>query len=189
MLNRLGLTASAAALVLVLAGCGNYTIQFDVADVINASEGKPSGDQLPVDIVCVTSDEASKYPDLVDGRLRSDKWFERRMNNDPQLPAIPASRLYSLRPEIERLQSTDTRRGDSLVGAKYRSDGKRTVEVSIEHPQPGNGKAAIVIYAWFKEQGRSANKPPLVIKPPGMFGPKTLQIRVGASSLECANCP
>lgn len=188
MSRTIAVTIGCAAVLALATGCGTgkYTIQFQVSEVINVSEGKPTGDQLPVDIISITADEASRHPDVVDGRLRSDRWFNLRMTNDPQLPPVPPARIYSLRPDIDRLRGTDTRLGDALVGARF---GRPMVEVQVEHPQPGNKNAAIVIYGWFKERGRDANKPPLVIRPPGAFKTKLLQVRVGPDSLECVNCP
>ncbi len=189
-MRRLGIVLLAViAIAPAGIGCGGkYTVRLEVEDVINASEGKPSGDQLPVDIVVMTSEETGKYPQVTDGRLRSDEWFKFRMNNDPQLPSLPPAQIYSLRPDIERLRGRDNRVGDALVGARYRSDGARVTEVKVEHPQPGNGDACIAIYGWFKERSGDSRTAPLIIRPPGAFGPKVLEVRVGRDRIECSNC-
>ena len=66
------------ALIMMLSGCGNYQITFEVADVINAPGTDLSGEMLDVDIVCLTKKDIENHPEIVQKTMRANEWFEAR---------------------------------------------------------------------------------------------------------------
>lgn len=154
-------------LVGVLVGCGNYTITFEVADVINAPTSDMSREMLDVDILCLSKRDAENHPEIVNGTMRADEWFETRDEVDHRINDISPGRIYALR----RGSAEDKR--DTLCGAALRSaidrdDDLRTTTVKINHPEYLRSESAIVIYGRFgDESGGVAKMPPLVIQPPG----------------------
>lgn len=167
-------------LALLLAGCGNYTITFEVADVINAWGEDVTREMLDVDIVCLTKKDADRHPSIVNGAMQADEWFNARDKDPQKIGDISPKQIYALRRGGPTAKN-DTLIGESLLSAKDRQDGQRTTVVKVNHPQPFNDEAAIVIFGRFSSQMGIAKVQPLVIRPPGM---KTkLLIKVGKQSM------
>ena len=182
----LGLALAAAALLL---GCGNYKATFHSAEVINAWGEDRTREQLDIDIVCLTKEDAEKLPEVVSGSLRSDEWFRMRDADDPRLATLKASQIFALR-HGSADSRRDTLRGPPLLSGIDRKDGSDKVVVSFKHPQFLNSDAAIVIYARFVgETGLARSSPIIVRPPPGWLRDNNLVIRVGRTSMSCENCP
>ena len=154
-------------LIGVLVGCGNYTITFEVADVINAPTTDMSREMLNVDILCLSKSDVENHPEIVNGTMRADEWFEARDEVDGRISDISPERIYAIRrggAEDRR----DTLCGEALRSAIDRDDGLRTTTVRVHHPECLGGESAIVIYGRFSDApGGVAKTPPLVIQPPG----------------------
>jgi|GEM_PF-2367916 len=171
----------AGALLLALTGCGNYTITFELDDVINGYTGADiPNEPLPVDIVVMTKDETERYPEIVEGRMGADEWFHARTDELTKISGISPDHIFALRdggPAPQR----DRRVRETLLSP--RNGGPRTVQIKIKHPQAGSSKAALVIYAGFKDEtGRGYRKtPPIVIQPPPA-GKKEIVIDVSKRS-------
>lgn len=171
------------SLIVLLSGCGRYTVTFEVADVINAPGTDLTREMLDVDIVCMTKKDAENHPEIVNGTMRADAWFKARDSDDPKIGDISAKRIYSLRrgaPGDKR----DTLVGESLLSAIDRQDGLRTTTVKVSHPGFLRGDAALVIYGRFGDlEGRVANTAPLVIQPPPAWNTDLL-IKVGRTGMK-----
>jgi len=154
-------------LIGVLVGCGNYTITFEVADVINAPTTDVSREMLDVDILCLGKSDVENHPEILNGTMRADEWFKARDEGDHRIKDISAERIYALRrggAEGRR----DTLCGEALRSAIDRDDDLRTTTVKVHHPECLGGESAIVIYGRFGDaRGGVARTPPLVIQPPG----------------------
>jgi len=168
-------------LALLLSGCGNYTITFEVADVINAWGDDVTREMLDVDIVCMTKTDAENHPEIIQKTLRADEWFKARDEDAPQIGNIPAKRIYALR-RGGAGHKRDTLRGESLLSARDREDGGRTTTVPVTHPNFLSGESAIVIYGRFSSPTGIAANPPLVIQPPPRWDTDIL-IKVGRTDM------
>ncbi|RMF85803.1 MAG: hypothetical protein D6744_00785 [Planctomycetota bacterium] len=175
------------AAVAATTGCGGkYTINFEVADVINAPGNDLSREELDVDILCLTKKEAAEFKSAVNKTMRSDEWFQKRDTEDSSLSLIDASHIYALR------RGTDSERRDILLGPPLlsfidRRDGKRTLSYTIEHEEPGEPEAAIVIYGRFRGTDGIARTEPVVVQPPPGFGKsKSITVRIGRTNMELA---
>ena len=84
-------------LVALLAGCGNYRITFEAADVINAWGEDITREDLDVDVLCLSSDDVKNHPEIVNGTMRSDEWFKARDEVDHKIGDISPKRIYALR--------------------------------------------------------------------------------------------
>ena len=169
-------------------GCGGkYTINFEVADVINAPGNDLSREELDVDILCLTKKEAAEFKAVVNKTMRSDEWFQKRDTEDSSLSLIDEAHLYALR-RGNNSERRDVLLGPSLISFNDRRDGQRTLTYNIEHSEPGDADAAIVIYGRFRGQSGIARNEPIVIQPPPSFGKdKAITIRVGRTDMERAN--
>ena len=78
MFTRNTLRIATGLLVAVLAGCGKYTVTFEVGDVINAHGDDASRTMLDVDIICLTKEEAERHPEIVNRTMLADAWFKAR---------------------------------------------------------------------------------------------------------------
>ena len=168
-------------LIGVLVGCGNYTITFEVADVINAPTTDMSREMLDVDILCLGKSDVENHPEIVNGTMCADEWFEARDEVDGRIGDISPERIYALRgggPENER----DTLCGAALRSAVDRDDGLRTTTVKVHHPECLGSESAIVIYGRFGDApGGVAKAPPLVIQPLGTSD--QILIKVGRNDM------
>jgi hypothetical protein len=162
-------------LVLLLAGCGNYTITFEVADVINAWGGDITREELFVDILCLSKDDVKNHPEIVNGTMRADEWFKARDEVDHRIGDISPKRIYALRRGGPG-DSRDTLLGPSLLSFVDRADGRRTTSVKVHHPNYLSSEAAIVIYGRFSSPTGVAQVPPLVIQPPGSKDQITIDV-------------
>ncbi len=169
-------------LVVMLSGCGNYTITFEVADVINAWGDDITAEMLDVDIVCLTKKDAENHREIVEKTLRADEWFKARDEDAPKIGDIPAKRIYALR-RGEAGDKRDTLVGLPLLSFKDRKDGLRTTPVRVQHPQYLSGDAAIVIYGRFSSPTGTANAPPVVIQPPPVWD-TDITIQVGRKDMK-----
>jgi hypothetical protein len=180
MILRICCPALVAGLLLVLAGCGRYTIVFEVEEVINTDANNPGDDrtrdQLAVDIVCLTKEDVQNHREIANGTMRANAWFAAR-DLDNQNITIAAQRIYALRPGDHSTQ--DTRVGDSLLGV--RESGKPRIEVSIHHPQPFASEARIAVYGRFHRGNEVSNAEPLLIKPPAWD--KEILVKVGRTTM------
>ena len=168
----------------LLTGCGNYTITFDVADVINAPTTDLSREELQVDILCLTTDDIEQHPEIVSGTMPADEWFKARDELDQRISDISPERIYALRVGGAEDQR-DTLCGAALQSTIDREDGLRTITVKVHHPQGLSSESAIVIYGRFgAESGGVARTPPLVIQPPGTND--QIIIKVGRKDLSRA---
>jgi hypothetical protein len=153
-------------LVVLFVGCGNYTITFEAADVINAWGEDITREELCVDILCLTKDDVKNHPEIVNGTMRADEWFKARDEVDHRIGNISPKRIYAMR-RGGAGDRRDTLLGPSLLSFVDRKDGRRTTAVKVHHPNYLSGKAAIVIYGRFSSPTGVAQVPPLVIQPPG----------------------
>lgn len=161
-------TLSTALLVATLyaTGCGNYTITFETARVINTyNDDDTSREVLPVDIVVLTKEEAERFPELLNGRILANEWFRARRDNAPPVTGISPDHIYALRPG-EAGDMRDVLRGGPLISVMDRDDGKDTTSIKISHPQPGEKDAAIVIFGRFSAVDGIAPVEPVIIQPP-----------------------
>ena len=168
-------------IVALLSGCGNYTVTFEVADVINAWGDDVTREMLDVDILCLSKSDARKHPEIISGAVRANQWFKSRDEDDPQYSDISAKRIYALR-RGEAGDKRDTLLGESLLSARDREDDRRATTVRVMHPQFFSGESAIVIYGRFTSQTGIAKTPPLVIKPPPGWN-TDIVIKVGRTSM------
>lgn len=174
-------------LLILLGGCGNYTITFEVADVINAWGADLTAEMLDVDIVCITKKDAEHHPEIVNGTMRADEWFKARDEDSPRIGDIEAKRIYALRHGAAG-EKRDTLAGLPLLGANDRKDGLRTTAVRVHHPQCLSGDSALVIYGRFSSQEGVATAAPVVIKPLPLWK-RELIVKVGKKSMNVANWP
>jgi len=156
----------ALPLLAFLAGCGNYTITFEVADVINAWGPDGSRKMLDIDIVCLSKKDAKHHPEIVNGSMMADEWFRARNEISPKIGDIPKSQIFALR-HGGGADKRDTLLGKPLLSAKDRRGGERTYTYKFKHPDAMNADAAIVIFGAFGSKTGIAKTPPLVIMPPG----------------------
>jgi len=168
-------------LVLLLSGCGNYSITFEVADVINAWGDDVTREMLDIDVLCLSKSDTDEHPEIVNGTVRANQWFKARDEDDPQFSDISVKRIYALR-RGEAGEKRDTLLGEALLSARDREDGKRTTTIRVSHPQYTNGDSAIVIYGRFSSQTGIAKTPPLVIQPPPSWN-TDIVIKVGRTSM------
>ena len=169
----------------LVTGCGNYTITFEAADVINAWGEDVTREMLDVDIVCLTKKDVERHPEIVNGAVTADEWFNARDNDrgGSLLGNIPRQQIYAMR-RGTAADKNDTLIGEPLLSAKDRQDGQRTTVKTVKHPDAGNDKSAIVIYGRFSSKTGVAKVQPLVIQPPGWK--KNLLIKVGKQSMTLA---
>lgn len=189
-MNRTLVAAACLGLLtLGTTGCnGNYTISFHAADIINAPGNDLTREELEVDVVVLTPKEADRYPQLLDGTVRSAAWFTARDQNSAEFAAIPADQIHALRRGNPN-NSRDRLVGPPLLSLVDRSD-QRPVEVEVDHPNPGNDNAAIVIFGRFRDMNAMAKTPPVIIQPPPGWGKdKELEIAVDRQGMRCRNCP
>lgn len=179
--NRL--LGSMLPLAALLVGCGNYTITFEVADVINAWGEDVTREMLDVDILCLTKKDAKRHPSIVNGAMQADEWFNARDKDPQKIGDISPKQIYALR-RGGTTAKNDTLIGEPLLSARDRQDGLRTTVVTVNHPQASNDKSAIVIYGRFSSQTGIAKTQPLVIQPPGWKS--KLLIKVGRQGMVLA---
>jgi hypothetical protein len=170
----------------LLSGCGNYTITFDVADVINAPGTDLSREMLDVDMICMTKKDAENHPEIVNGTMRANAWFKARDEDDPKIGDIGAKRIYALRRGSSG-DKRDTLVGEPLLSFIDRNDGMRTTTVKVNHPEFLRSESALVIYGRFGNlDGKVANTAPLVIQPPPKWHTDLL-IKVGRTGMKVAD--
>ena len=172
-------------LIVLLSGCGNYTITFEVADVINAWGADLTAEMLDVDIICMTKKDVENHPEIANKTVRADEWFKARGEDSARFADIDPDRIYALR-HGEAGDRRDTLRGLPLLSFKDRKDGLRTTTVKVSHPQFLRSEAALVIYGRFSSQMGIAKTPPLVIQPPPRWNTDLL-IRVGRTGMKVAH--
>jgi hypothetical protein len=170
-------------LLLLLAGCGNYKITFEVADIINTWNGDNTREELCVDILCLSKDDAKNHPEIVNGTMRADEWFKALDEVDHRIGDISPKRIYALR-RGGAGDRRDTLLDTSLLSFVDRDDGLRTTTVKVHHPKHLSGEAAIVIYGRFVSPTGVAKAPPLVIQPPG--AKDEILIKVGKKGMSLA---
>ena len=167
----------AVPLLAAAAGCGNYRVTFEVADVINAWGDDVTREALAVDILCLSKSDVENHPQIVQGGMRSAEWFRARDQNNPGIADIDPDRIYALRwgdAEARR----DTLMGQPLASAMDREDGRTTTVVPVSHPGNWAGESAIVIYGRFTSREGLAPVPPLVLQPPPKWK-SDIRVRVG----------
>lgn len=168
MRHRAILWAATILLATLSSGCGSYKITFRVNEIINATPGDDnSRDRLDIDIVCLTKENAEMHPDIVNGQLRSDQWFQARQGEgSTQLGDFSKKQIHALRGKDLAMYSKytqDTRAGDPLTPVA--DGGARKRIVKFHHPGWGSSEAAIVVYGRFTQGGRLYSSNPVVIKP------------------------
>lgn len=170
--------------LVTLSGCGNYTVTFQVADVINAWSDDRSAEMLDVDIVCVTPADAKRHPELTNGTLRADEWFKKRDMGDTDMDP---TQIYALR-RGQPGDKRDTLMGSPLLSGRDRKPGEPDRMVKFKHPVPGSSESAILIIGRFIDKDGVAKSEPVMIKPPPGWGdPKDLIISVGRTSMSWVN--
>ncbi|MBI5864486.1 MAG: hypothetical protein HZB38_08260 [Planctomycetes bacterium] len=178
------LTGIASLLMLACAaGCGGkYQITFEVGDVINAWGDDNTQEQLDVDIVCLSKQDTEKHPEIASRAVRSDDWFTMRQQDSAKIADIPASHIYAMR--SGPAGSRDTLLGPPLLSAVNRRDKGRTTVVTVQHANPGDDNAAIVIFGRFNARTGMAKSDPVIIQPPpGAFAKPEIRIKVDRTSL------
>ncbi len=171
-------------LIALLTGCGNYTITFEVADVINAWGADLTAEMLDVDIICMTKKDAENHPEIINGTMRANEWFKARDEDSARFGDIAAKRIYALR-HGNAGDKRDTLVGLPLLSFKDREDDLRTTTIKVQHPQFLSGESAIVIYGRFSSQTGVAKTPPLVIQPPG--SKNEITVKVGKTGMSVAS--
>lgn len=159
-------------------GCGNYTITFDLSDVINAYGDDNTRTALDVDIVCLSPKEADKYPEIINKTMTSDEWFRLRSEKSARLANIDPAHIYALRAGDK--SANDELKGPPLQSPRDTRDKATSVTVKgISHSSYTNGKSAIVIYAAFGSREGPAKVAPIVLQPPPQWAKgNQLHIRV-----------
>jgi hypothetical protein len=168
-------------LTVLVTGCGNYTITFEVADVINAWGEDITAEMLDVDIVCLSKKDAERHPGIVNGTVRAAEWFKARDEDSAEFGDISPKRIFALRHGAAG-DKRDTLVGLPLLSFKDRKDGLRTTSVRVKHPQPMSSESAIVIYGRFSEQMGIARTAPCVIQPPPAWH-KDIHVHVGRKDM------
>ena len=181
--NRLGVALP--CLLAAAAGCGEYTIVFEVEKVINTDANDPMNDatsrQLSVDIVCLTPQYVEELPEIKNGTMYADKWFELRDRSDPKIHnVIQKKHIRALR---ESGNKPDSYEGPPLTEGSTRG-GPPPWETRVKFKLPNalSSKAAIVIYGRFRKGDGVADVPPLVISPPPKWNTE-LRILVGRGAM------
>ena len=185
--RRLGLLLP--CLLVMAAGCGGYTIVFEVENVINTDANNPMDDttskMLEVDIVCLTPKDAEDHPEIVNETMRADDWFHARDTDTAKIGTIGPKRIYALRrgnPGDKR----DTKVGEPLLsGRDYGPEHSKKFEVKIKHPKALSANAKIVIYGRYHAGNAVSKVSPLVIDPPSWD--KVIHIKVGRTELRLAS--
>ena len=148
-----------------------YTVTFELADVINAWGDDRTTEQLAVDVVALTEQQAGNHAEMVNGTLKSDEWFRMRDSADPRIADIPPEQILALRRGVR--DKRDHHSGDTFVSpAMAGPHQQRNVPVSFVHPDFGNPHAAIVIYGRFTARDGLAKTDPVVFRPPRAFQKK-----------------
>ncbi|MFO0840148.1 MAG: hypothetical protein U1D55_16695 [Phycisphaerae bacterium] len=170
--------AAGALLLAGLVGCGNYTIVFEMQDVINAPGDDLSRDQLDVDIVALDGKNADRYPELANLSVRSKQWFQIRDSDDPKYNNIPKEQIYALR-RGGAGDKRDTLVGEPLVsGRDMPAGGTRTVSVNVKHPDGWKGR--FLIFGRFSDgRGVAAVEPTSIAS-----GAKEIYVQVGRKSMQ-----
>lgn len=172
-------------LLICLTGCSKYTVQFEVGDVINAWGGEGTRNALDVDIFCMTPGDMKTFPQIADRTLTSDAWFKMRDERDARLPA---RQIYSLRSGGAG-DMPDTFKGAPLASARDAADGKRVIEIQIEHPNVDTwgGNARIAIFGRWNDRVGLRKAAALVVKPKG-FDKNVIRVAVDREKFTCLNC-
>lgn len=180
--NRLGLVLP----LLICAGCGGYTVRFQVQDVINAPTDESSRKRLDIDIVALTKKDMDRHPELANGGMRSDAWFKSRRGEAgaANISDISAKQIFALRgrgPEYQGYSSDDRILGDAVSSVR---DGGANL---ITHKISPSGAKAFVIFGRFHDgRGGDASVSPLVISPLPEWD-REVVIQVGAQKLTWMN--
>jgi hypothetical protein len=157
--------ALAAGLLWALAGCGNYTIKFQVEDVINTGPKNDDNarEQLDVDVVAVSNADAKDYPELVEGGWRSKDWFAARDKDPSKIRKLLARKhVFALRKG--KPSPDDVLLGEPLVSA--RTSRQKEVVVKVHHPDSLAGEAAFVVFGRFHDgEGGILDARPVIIHP------------------------
>lgn len=174
--------ALTGCVLLVLAGCGKYTITFQPGDVINdGGKGDSAREMLDVDIICLTKSDAKDFPELAEGTMRSQEWFSARDGDDQRLRKLD-KRIYALR-------AGESSHKDKLVGPPLASgrEGGREVTLRLTHPQAFASESAFVIFGRFHDgEGGMKNTRPVLIRPLPNWDTDIL-IGVGRDNMEWVN--
>lgn len=181
--RRLGLLLP--CLLVVAAGCGRYTIVFEVQDVINTDANNSQDDttskMLEIDIICLTPEDAEDHPGIANATMRADAWFHARDTNDAKIGTISSKRIYALR-RGNSDDKGDTKVGEPLLsGRDYGPEHSRKFEVQITHPKAAAANSKIIIYGRFHAGNAVSKVSPLVIDPPAWD--KVIHIKVGRTNL------
>lgn len=178
MQTKLGWTVP--FLLLLVAGCGNYTVTLRVGTELNtAGQGESNSEMLDVDIVCLTPADAKRYPGIANGSTRSRAWFQARQKQSGENISSLKNRIHALRGEAGELYGNfrDTRIGDALRPG----EGSRTIK--IHHPKALSKESVLLIYGRFQDgKGELLDAEPIVIQPPPKWNTDVV-IDVGATRL------
>jgi hypothetical protein len=151
------------ALLVGLSGCSGITITFKIEDVINdGGRGDRFKEMLDVDIVCLSSKDIERFPELAEGTLNSREWFSARDAREQKYRALDGQ-IYALR--SGEAGSYDLLKGPALVSAA--NTGKREVVVrELKPPRKILGESAIVVFGRFHDgTGRLLGAQPVLIRP------------------------
>lgn len=187
-MSRITCAASAFA-ALLAAGCGNYTVKFEVQKIINAPGDDHSRQLLDIDVVCLARAEADANPKLADGSVRSDEWFRSRARGEAPASKLSQSRVYALRAEGGAYASytSDTVKGTPL--ASPADGGKTETAISINLAEFLESGATILVYGRFHDgKGGLLATAPVRIAPPPRWN-TTLVIDVDRQALAWKNPP
>lgn len=172
------------ALLVGATGCGNYTITFEVEKVINTYDNKPNtSQQLEIDIVCLTGDEAKRVPDLARGAIGTAEWFAARSGSTQNvaLRGLQSDRVYSLSDKSSDLGGRSTRIGEPLLSADRYADGSPRRTFKFKFPEFLQGDAVILVYARFFDAKGIRDMVPIRLSPPPRSDSFT--IRVGQEGI------
>ncbi len=168
-----------ACLLFALVGCSNYTVTFELGDVINAAGDDLRREQLEVDIVCLDGENAKRYPELVNGSVRAKEWFQSRDQNEAKFNNIARDQIYALRHAADK---RDTLMGGPLVSARDLPAGaKPQVNVEVKHPDTWGG--SILIFGRFTDGRNVLPVEPLQIKPLPAWE-NQIRVSVGRKNME-----
>ena len=184
MAGKVSVTALALVLLAGTVGCPpDPVLVFSLDQVINAPGSDTTREELDVDVLLLTRQDAIDHPDLLNGAIKSKDWFDKRSRDD--VTQIESKQILAYR--RRHTTQSDRRQGISFMSGMDRQS-QADIRLETEHPEPGKG--SIVIFGSWRGMDGPATRRPLVIRPlPGWGDDAEIRVRVGREDFECLNCP
>lgn len=178
-----------AAAALLLTGCGQYKLVFEVQDVINAPGDESRRQMLDVDVVTLTKEDSKAHPDVANGTMRSDEWFRARARatGSKSIGDLGKNQVSAMRGEGSEYANytPDKRLGNPLSSVV--EGGRREVPIEVHHGGFLAKESAIIVYGRFHDgKGGLLATDPVVISPPPPWN-TTIHIDVGRTAMTWKN--